>query len=80
MKRPIEPRSKTEGGKTFKSLDDSGEKLYYLVYDSNKNMVTESGEDNPLPEGNVVDSEHESFGSATYKEMVEQARKLGIKR
>lgn len=74
------PKNRTEGGKTFKRLRDLLEPLYYLVYDSELNMVTESTKKNPLKKGNVVDSMHESFGAETYAEMIVEAKKLGIKR
>jgi hypothetical protein len=73
-------KRETEGGKSFERLQDMSENLYYIVYDSNMNMVTESKEKEPLSKGNVVDSLHSAFGAPTYKEMIAEAKKLGIKR
>lgn len=73
-------KRKTEGGKTFNRLDDNSMDIYYLVYDSKLNMVTESQEDQPLQKGNVLDTEFNSFGMDTYQGMIDEAKKLGIKR
>lgn len=73
------PTNKTEGGETFRRLTNTVP-LYYMVYDNQLNMVTESKRDKPLPAGNVVDSLHESFGALTHAEMVTEANRLKIKR
>jgi hypothetical protein len=73
-----ESKQKTEGGKTFKRIENSVD-LFICISDAQDNVVYMSDKETPMTAGLVTDTSHNIFAAATHKEMADEAAKRKLK-
>ena len=73
-----ESKQKTEGGKTFKRVENSVD-LFLCISDAQGNVLYMSEGETPMTAGLVTDTSHNIFAAKTHKDMTDEIAKRKLK-